>query len=115
MTASKLAAAALLFACALQSDTITNPSSNVRAADSKYVKIQTDSGPRPVSANQTYFEFQVEKQVTPRPGNRAPEYPAMPFPATTDKMPLDDTLSTRCSSGSVKYALPELSKVTALT
>jgi periplasmic protein TonB len=28
-------------------------------------------------ANQTYFEFQVEKQVAPAPGNPAPRYPDM--------------------------------------
>jgi len=28
-------------------------------------------------ANQTYFEFQVEKQVSPLPGNPAPRYPDM--------------------------------------
>ncbi len=27
--------------------------------------------------NQTYFEFQVEKQVSPYPGNTAPRYPDM--------------------------------------
>jgi protein TonB len=33
-------------------------------------------GTAPV-ADQTYFEFQVEKQVAPAPGNRAPSYPDM--------------------------------------
>src|SRR4051812_39416082 len=33
--------------------------------------------PQPVSENQTYFEFQVEKQVSPFPGNPAPRYPDM--------------------------------------
>lgn len=31
--------------------------------------------PTPVSDNQTYFEFQVEKAVSPRPSNPAPRYP----------------------------------------
>jgi TonB family protein len=31
--------------------------------------------PRAVSDNQVYFEFQVEKQVTPLPGNLGPKYP----------------------------------------
>jgi protein TonB len=31
----------------------------------------------PVNDNQTYFEFQVEKQVSPYPGNPAPRYPDM--------------------------------------
>ena len=31
----------------------------------------------PVNNNQTYFEFQVEKQVSPFPGNPAPRYPDM--------------------------------------
>jgi len=33
------------------------------------------SGPQPVNANQTYFEFQVEKQVSSKPGNPGPRYP----------------------------------------
>jgi periplasmic protein TonB len=33
--------------------------------------------PTPVNDNQTYFEFQVEKQVSPLPGNPAPRYPDM--------------------------------------
>jgi protein TonB len=33
--------------------------------------------PQPVNDNQTYFEFQVEKQVSPYPGNTAPHYPDM--------------------------------------
>jgi len=34
-------------------------------------------GTGPVSADQTYFEFQVEKQVAPAPGNPSPRYPDM--------------------------------------
>lgn len=33
--------------------------------------------PTPVNDNQTYFEFQVEKQVSPYPGNSPPRYPDM--------------------------------------
>src|SRR5690348_1545749 len=33
--------------------------------------------PAPVNSDQTYFEFQVEKQVAPYPGNTAPRYPDM--------------------------------------
>jgi len=33
--------------------------------------------PTPVNDNQTYFEFQVEKQVSPYPGNPNPRYPDM--------------------------------------
>jgi protein TonB len=33
--------------------------------------------PTPINDNQTYFEFQVEKQVAPYPGNAAPHYPDM--------------------------------------
>lgn len=33
--------------------------------------------PQPVSDNQTYFEFQVEKQVSPMPNQPAPRYPDM--------------------------------------
>jgi protein TonB len=34
-------------------------------------------GTGPVNNEQTYFEFQVEKQVAPAPGNPAPRYPDM--------------------------------------
>lgn len=34
-------------------------------------------GTAPVNADQTYFEFQVEKQVAPVPGNAPPRYPDM--------------------------------------
>lgn len=33
--------------------------------------------PQPANENQTYFEFQVEKQVQPMPGNSPPRYPDM--------------------------------------
>src|SRR5512146_1714631 len=33
--------------------------------------------PQKIDENQTYFEFQVEKQVSPYPGNAAPRYPDM--------------------------------------
>ena len=33
--------------------------------------------PQPVNANQTFFEFQVEKTVSPRPENPPPRYPDM--------------------------------------
>src|SRR5262245_54538109 len=33
--------------------------------------------PQKVDENQTYFEFQVEKQVSPFPGNQSPRYPDM--------------------------------------
>jgi protein TonB len=33
--------------------------------------------PTPVNSDQTFFEFQVEKQVAPFPGNSAPRYPDM--------------------------------------
>jgi protein TonB len=33
--------------------------------------------PQPINDNQTYFEFQVEKQVAPYPTNQAPRYPDM--------------------------------------
>ncbi len=33
--------------------------------------------PQPVADNQTYFEFQVEKQVAPAPNNPSPRYPDM--------------------------------------
>ena len=33
--------------------------------------------PAPANDNQTYYEYQVEKQVSPLPGNPAPRYPDM--------------------------------------
>jgi protein TonB len=33
--------------------------------------------PQPINSDQTYFEFQVEKQVAPAPGNPSPRYPDM--------------------------------------
>jgi len=33
--------------------------------------------PTPINGDQTYFEFQVEKQVSPYPGNTNPRYPDM--------------------------------------
>src|ERR1041385_1236536 len=33
--------------------------------------------PQPVNTDQPYFEFQVEKQVAPMPGNAGPRYPDM--------------------------------------
>jgi len=33
--------------------------------------------PQPINTDQTYFEFQVEKQVAPAPGNPNPRYPDM--------------------------------------
>jgi protein TonB len=33
--------------------------------------------PTPINNDQTYFEFQVEKQVSPLPGNAGPRYPDM--------------------------------------
>ena len=33
--------------------------------------------PQPVNTDQTFFEFQVEKQVQPTPGNPSPRYPDM--------------------------------------
>lgn len=60
---SLLAVAALAFACSLQSDT-TGPKA---------------AAPRPqptrVTSNQSYFEFQVEKQAQLLPNNTAPRYP----------------------------------------
>lgn len=34
-------------------------------------------GPTPIKSDADYFEYQVEKQVSPYPGNPAPRYPAM--------------------------------------
>jgi TonB family protein len=54
-----IAVGVLAFACSLQSDNPTSPK----------------PAPTRVTDNQTYFEFQVEKQVSPMPGNPAPRYP----------------------------------------
>jgi TonB family protein len=60
-----VAAAALFLACSLKSDGPTGPSPSSAAR------------PTAVNAAQTFFEFQVEKQVTPAPGNHAPQYPTL--------------------------------------
>jgi TonB family protein len=57
-----VAASALLFACALQSENPTAP----RPLSSRNIEY---------NANQTYFEFQVSKQVSVAPGNPGPRYP----------------------------------------
>ena len=54
-----LALTALAFACSLQSENPVTP------------------GPQRVDENQTYFEFQVEKQVSPFSSNSPPRYPDM--------------------------------------
>ena len=61
-------------------------------------------GTAPV-ADQTYFEFQVEKQVAPAPGNRGPSYPDMLRSANVEgevlvQFVVDTT--GRVESGSVK-------------
>ncbi|MEO7085683.1 MAG: M56 family metallopeptidase [Gemmatimonadaceae bacterium] len=65
---STIAAGALLLACALKSDDLTGPSPASSAS-------RSSAGPTAVSANQTFFEFQVEKPVSPMPGNAGPRYP----------------------------------------
>jgi TonB family protein len=55
-----IAVGVLAFACSLQSDTPLSPK---------------PASPQRVTNNQTFFEFQVEQAVTPRPGNAAPRYP----------------------------------------
>lgn len=59
-----VAASALLFACALQSDNPTQP----RPTKSAQVSYNPSA---------TYFEFQVTKQVTLGPGSPSPRYPDM--------------------------------------
>jgi TonB family protein len=58
-----VAASALLFACALQSENPTQP----RPLTSRQVSY---------NPSQTYFEFQVTKPVSVRPGGPSPRYPA---------------------------------------
>jgi TonB family protein len=59
---SVIAIGVLAFACSLQSDNTTAP---------KPLR------PVRVNANQTFFEFQIEKAAEPLPGNPAPRYPDM--------------------------------------
>jgi len=63
------AGVALLFACSLRSDSITNPGSPNTT--------RTAGQPQRVHDSTTYFEFQVEKQAQALPGNLAPRYPEM--------------------------------------
>ncbi|HEV8448034.1 MAG TPA: M56 family metallopeptidase [Gemmatimonadaceae bacterium] len=60
---SALAVAALVFACSLQSDT-TGPTS-------------PRGKPIPVTDNQDFLEYQVEKPAELLPGNPSPEYPPL--------------------------------------
>jgi TonB family protein len=57
---SILAVGVLAFACSLQSDVAGPKPSRL---------------PQRVTDNQTYFEFQVEKEATPLPGTPSPRYP----------------------------------------
>jgi TonB family protein len=52
------------FACSLQPDSPVAPGS-----------VALSSRPKPMHDADVYFEYQVEKQVSPRPGNPAPRYP----------------------------------------
>lgn len=45
------------------------------AADQVVLRGDSAHGPKLMDRNQTFFEFQVEQQVTPLPGNPAPRYP----------------------------------------
>jgi protein TonB len=49
----------------------SDPQANVAS------KVIATGAPKPASAGDTYFEFQVERAVTPRPGNIGPRYPDM--------------------------------------
>jgi TonB family protein len=64
-----IAVSVLLFACALQSDNPVSPKPGVGTRSLL-------RGPRAMTDSQTYFEFQVEQQVTVVAGNPRPEYPA---------------------------------------
>ena len=48
-----------------------------KGAQGGFAKGVVGGTPTPINDNQTYFEFQVEKQVSPYPGNSAPRYPDM--------------------------------------
>src|SRR6476660_958150 len=64
------ASVALLFACSLRSDTVTGPGTPnaTRTASA-------NGAPHRMYDSSTYFEFQVEQQVRPAPGNPSPRYP----------------------------------------
>ena len=53
------------------------PDTVSRPGDERTSPVATSGrrGPIPVSANQTFFEFQVERTVSPMPGNPGPRYP----------------------------------------
>jgi TonB family protein len=57
---SVVAVGVLAFACSLQSDNVTGP--------------KPSRLPQRVTDNQTFFEFQVEKEASPVPDNPAPRY-----------------------------------------
>ena len=69
-TATALAASLLVVAGLLRCSEPPTRAQQARAGAADAAR-----GPTPVSANQTFFEFQVEKQVLPQPGNPAPRYP----------------------------------------
>jgi TonB family protein len=66
---SLIAAAIVAFACSVQPDSPAAPKQTASRSASR--------GPQRVNDNQTYFEFQVEKQAAVMPGNPAPRYPDM--------------------------------------
>ena len=63
-----IAAGALLFACALQSDSPLSPKPGVGSRS-------LGRQPQAVNENQTYFEFQVEQAATVAAGSARPRYP----------------------------------------
>jgi TonB family protein len=99
-----------------------------RASDSAVASkalLRGDRGPAEVSSNQTFFEFQVERQVLPMPGNPSPRYPDLlrkaniqgdvlaQFVVDTLGRPMMDTFKVLKSShdlftAAVKNALPNM-------
>ncbi len=65
-----IAAALVAFACSVQPDRASAPKNASRSAGGIGV-------PTRVTDNQTYFEFQVEKQAAPNPINPQPRYPSL--------------------------------------
>jgi len=58
--------------------TITNEADfSVKGVAGGFAKGVVGGTPQPINSDQTYFEFQVEKQVAPAPGNPSPRYPDM--------------------------------------
>ena len=78
--AAGLSTTLLLLAGLLRcAEPVTSPSRTTTNSqfpiDESRLRGDAGRGPQLVSSNQTFFEFQVEQQVSPMPGNPSPRYP----------------------------------------